>query len=71
MLPRICALTEALCTRPGQKNEAVFIKKIYVHFDRLQLLNYNFAGSALSPDYEVTYDKTNKGFKLGLKICWE
>ena len=67
MLPRICALSEALWTRPDQKNEQAFIKKIDVHFDRLQSLNYNFAGSAFSPDYEVTYNKTNKEFKLELK----
>jgi len=67
MLPRLSALSEALWTNPSQKNEQEFIKKIDVHFDRLKALNYNFAGSALSPDYEVTYNKGNKEFMLELR----
>ncbi len=66
MLPRICALSEALWTKTAQKNENTFIEKIDHHFDRLKELDYHFAGSALSPDYEVSYDKTNQTFSLSL-----
>ncbi|QCX39653.1 beta-N-acetylhexosaminidase [Aureibaculum algae] len=67
MLPRIAALSEALWTSPSQKNEQDFIKRIDIHFDRLTALKYNFAGSAVSPEYKVTYDKTSKEFVLELK----
>jgi len=67
MLPRICALSEALWTHPSQKNKEKFIKKTDVHFDRLKELGYNFAGSSLSPDYEVNYNKESKTFYLKLK----
>ncbi|MEM6379968.1 MAG: beta-N-acetylhexosaminidase, partial [Bacteroidota bacterium] len=53
MLPRICALSEALWTEAEQKDESYFIKKMDEHFDRLKESSYHFAGSALSPDYEV------------------
>ena len=66
MLPRLSALSEALWTTPSQKNEQEFIKKIDNHFERLKALNYNFAGSALSPDYQVTYHKADKEFILEL-----
>ncbi|MBO3097397.1 glycoside hydrolase family 20 protein [Gelidibacter pelagius] len=66
MLPRLSALSEALWTAPDQKNEEEFIKNIDVHFDRLKALGYNFAWSALSPDYKVTYDKNNKNQVLEL-----
>lgn len=66
MLPRICALSEALWTKADQKKEAGFIEKMDHHFDRLKELDYHFAGSALSPDYEVNYDKTNQTFSLSL-----
>ena len=42
-------------------------EKIGIHFDRLSELNYNYAGSSLSPDYEVKYDKSSKEFVLELK----
>lgn len=67
MLPRICALSEALWTSSDQKSKEEFIKKMDFHFDRLQELGYNFAGSSLSPEYEVTYDKVAKHFSLSLK----
>lgn len=67
MLPRLSALSEALWTSPNHKNEQEFIKKLDVQFDRFKELNYNFAGSALSPNYEVTYDKTSKQFSLKLE----
>lgn len=67
MLPRLSALSEALWTTPENKNESEFIKKLDVQFDRFEELNYNFAGSALSPDYEVTYDKTSKKYSLKLE----
>jgi len=67
MLPRLSALSEALWTNPKQKNEAEFIKKIDIHFDRLKALNYNFAGSSVSPDYKVNYDKRSKEFVLELE----
>lgn len=67
MLPRICALSEALWTNSDIKNKTNFIEKMDFHFDRLQDLGYNFAGSSLSPEYEVSYDKTNKEFSLALK----
>lgn len=66
MLPRICALSEALWTDGEQKDKRAFIEKMDFHFDRLQALGYNFAGSALSPDYEVSYDKPSKTFSLAL-----
>lgn len=66
MLPRLSALSEALWTNPEQKNEQEFIKKIDVHFDRLQALGYNFAWSAVAPHYEVTYDKMNNEYVLEL-----
>lgn len=66
MLPRLCALSEVLWTPADQKSQSGFIKKMDVHFDRLTELGYHFAGSALSPDYEVTYDKNNATFCLSL-----
>lgn len=66
MLPRISALSEALWTNVDQKNKDDFINKLDVHFDRLDELGYNFSGSSLSPDYEVSYDKVNKEFSLSL-----
>ena len=67
MLPRICALSEALWTKADQKSETTFIEKMDFHFDRLQELGYHFAASSLSPDYEVGYDKTSQEFALTLK----
>lgn len=67
MLPRLSALSEALWTSSIHKDEKEFIKKMDFHFDRFKELNYNFAGSALSPDYEVTYNKTTKEFELKLE----
>lgn len=67
MLPRICALSEALWIKADQKSQADFIARMDVHFDRLQELGYHFAGSSLSPDYEVSYDQTSKEFELVLK----
>ncbi|MFD2535566.1 beta-N-acetylhexosaminidase [Gelatiniphilus marinus] len=67
MLPRLSALSEALWTKPNQKNKDVFIKKIDVQFDRFKELNYNFAGSSLSPDYQVTYNRSTNEFTLELK----
>lgn len=67
MLPRICALSEALWTRPDRKDKTAFIERMDEHFDRLTDLGYHFAGSALSPDYEVNYDQTSKTFSLSLK----
>lgn len=67
MLPRLSALSEALWTNTDQKNEQQFIKKIAIHFDRLTALDYTFAESSLSPDYEVSYDKINKEFVLELQ----
>ncbi len=66
MLPRLSALSEALWTGPDQKNEQDFIKKMDLHFDRLNALGYNFAWSALAPDYKATYDNANKEFVLEL-----
>lgn len=67
MLPRLSALSEALWTNSNQKNEQKFIEKIDIHFDRLAALDYKFAESALSPDYEVTFNKKSKEFVLALK----
>ncbi|RXJ50658.1 glycoside hydrolase family 20 protein [Gelidibacter gilvus] len=67
MLPRLSALSEALWTNADQKNEQEFIKKIDVHFDRLKALGYNFSWSALSPEYEVTFDKNDKKHVLQLQ----
>jgi len=67
MLPRLCALSEVLWTPPAQKSQSGFIEKMDVHFDRLSDLGYHFAGSALSPDYEVAYDKGSATFSLSLK----
>ncbi|MFD1163271.1 beta-N-acetylhexosaminidase [Hwangdonia seohaensis] len=67
MLPRLSALSEALWTSPNQKNKNEFIKRIDVHFDRFEELNYHFAGSSLAPDYNVTYNKADKTFVLELK----
>ena len=67
MLPRLSALSEALWTNSKSKNEQEFIKKLDAQFDRFKAMNYNFAGSALSPDYEVNYDKTVEEFSLSLE----
>ena len=67
MLPRLSALSEALWTNSKSKNEQEFIKKLDAQFDRFKEMNYNFAGSALSPDYEVNYDKTAEEFSLSLE----
>ena len=67
MLPRLSALSEALWTNPSSKNKHEFIKKIDIHFDRFNELNYNFAGSSLAPDYKVTYNKSKKEFELELQ----
>jgi len=67
MLPRISALSEALWTKADKKNKDLFINKLDFHFDRLEELGYNYAGSSLSPEYDVSYDKANKVFSLSLK----
>ena len=67
MLPRISALSEALWTKSDKKNKDYFINKLDFHFDRLEELGYNFAGSSLSPEYDVSYDKASKEFSLSLK----
>jgi len=67
MLPRISALSEALWTNVDQKNKEHFINKLDVHFDRLNEMGYNYSGSSLSPDYDVSYDKVNKEFTLSLQ----
>ena len=66
ILPRICALSEALWTNPDEKDKKKFIEKMDFHFDRLEELGYNFAGSSLSPDYNVSYDKISKQFNLSM-----
>jgi hexosaminidase len=67
MLPRISALSEALWTRAANKDKQDFIAKLDLHFDRFRELGYNFAGSSLSPEYHVSYDKDSKSFSLSLK----
>jgi hexosaminidase len=66
LLPRLCALSEALWTKQSQKNQEWFIQKIDVHFDRLSELKYNYAYSSLSPDYKTEYDNNSKSFFLSL-----
>lgn len=66
MLPRLCALAEALWTKPTQKDKNQFIKKIDEHFDRLSELGYNYAQSSLSPDYNAAYNKETDSFSLEL-----
>jgi hexosaminidase len=66
MLPRICALSEALWTNPDEKDKKRFIEKMDFHFDRLEESGYNFAGSSLTPDYNVSYDKIKRQFYLSL-----
>lgn len=67
MLPRICALSEALWTNSNKKDKKAFIKKMDHHFDRLSGKGYNFAGSSMSPYYEVSYNRTTKEFSLTLE----
>lgn len=67
MLPRLSALSEALWTKAENKDKEYFIEKLDVQFDRFQELGYNFAGSSLSPDYAVTYNKDTKEFSLALE----
>lgn len=67
LLPRLSALSEALWTNSEQKDKEYFIDKLDVHFDRLVAQGYNFAESALSPEYDVTYNKDTKEFNLSLK----
>lgn len=66
MLPRLSALSEALWTRSENKDKEYFIKKLDHQLDRFQELGYNFAGSAMTPNYEVNYDRENKVFTLQL-----
>jgi hexosaminidase len=67
MLPRLCALSEALWTDKEKKDSIRFISKMDYHFDRLTQLGYRYAGSSLTPDYQVNFDKTNKEFSLSLQ----
>ncbi|RAJ15974.1 glycoside hydrolase family 20 protein [Arenibacter echinorum] len=66
MLPRISALSEAIWTKAEKKNREHFINKLDVHFDRLDEMGYNYSGSSLTPDYDVSYNKVNKVFNLRL-----
>lgn len=66
MLPRISALSEAIWTKVEKKNSEHFINKLDVHFDRLDEMGYNYSGSSLTPDYDVSYNKVNKVFNLRL-----
>ena len=66
MLPRLSALAEALWTEPSQKDKKLFIEKIDEHFDRLTELGYNYATSALSPDYNTEYNAETESFSLEL-----
>ena len=67
MLPRISALSEAIWTKAEKRNREYFINKLDVHFDRLYEKGYNYSGSSLTPDYDVSYDKVNKAFNLTLQ----
>jgi len=67
LLPRLSAISEALWTRTEQKNKEYFIDKLDFHFDRLTAQGYNYAASALTPDYNVVYNKETKEFNLSLK----
>ena len=66
LLPRLCALSEALWTERSQKNKERFVLKIDTHFDRLYELNYHYAYSSLAPDYKTEYNNTSKAFSLSL-----
>lgn len=66
MLPRLTALSEALWTKSENKDKEYFKEKLDLQLDRFQDLGYNFAGSAMSPNYEVSYNKANKVFSLSL-----
>ncbi|WP_372802544.1 family 20 glycosylhydrolase [Lutibacter sp.] len=66
ILPRISALSEALWTPSTQKNKEKFIDKLDVQFDRFQELGYEYATSSLTPNYQVSYDKTTQQFNLRL-----
>ncbi|GAA3577041.1 glycoside hydrolase family 20 protein [Snuella lapsa] len=66
MLPRVCALSEALWCSSDKKDKEQFIKKMDIHFDRLKELGYNYAESALTPDYNVGFDKDTGDFRLTL-----
>lgn len=67
IFPRLCALSEALWTSPDKKDRNYFVEKMDFYFDRLSELGYNYAGSSMSPEYEVTYNKTSKNFDLELR----
>jgi hexosaminidase len=67
LLPRLSALSEALWTNTEQKDKDFFIDKLDFHFDRLAEQGYNYATSALTPDYSVKYNKNIKEFSLSLK----
>jgi hexosaminidase len=66
MLPRLCALSEALWTSAEHKDSLDFIQRLDVHLDRLAEKGYHYAESAFTPNYDVSYDKINKVFRFTL-----
>lgn len=66
MLPRISALSEALWTGRDRKDKNRFIDKMDFQFDRFHELGYTYAGSSMSPDFKVNYNKSKENFNLSL-----
>lgn len=66
LLPRLLALSETLWTPLTQKDSINFVNKLDGHLNMLSSLNYNFAGSSMTPDYKVFYDKEKDIFELEL-----
>jgi hexosaminidase len=59
MLPRLCALSEAVWTYPENKNGELFRKKIITDLDRLKNAGFHYAESVFSPMLDVEYDREN------------
>lgn len=56
MLPRLCALSEAVWTYPENKNREMFREKIITDIERLNNSGFHYAESAFTPMVDVEYD---------------
>ena len=66
MLPRLAGLAEALWTNRESKQQGRFIQNMDQQFDRYQMLNFNYAESAMTPDYQVKFIEDQQQFELSL-----
>ncbi len=57
MMPRYSALSEALWSGPDKSDWARFEQKMILQLHRYEALDYNYSGSAFTPDLSITLDE--------------